>query len=204
MGPCEESLGLVGKEFDRIISKQPTESSDSKELVEHLWNVHGYIITYFRYGDAKAALLILFNSSLLGVLYAQDIHRVVLDAAFCVSAQRPLAEWYHWPQILSPAAFALLTSGIVCAFLAVIPRLSVKKKKDFIYWDSIALHDDEKEHWELLKKARRDLPRRVANHLYTIAEIAKNKFLTLRWAMCLSFVGMIAAGAAILIQWIPI
>ena len=187
MGDCEKSLGQVGKVIDELSSNQPTTSSDGKELVEHLWNVHGYIITHFRFGDSKAALVILFNAMLLKAFHGAGIHQLMMNTAI---KELSLLLWAAW------FAVVLLAIGIVLAMWSVLPKLRNEEDKGFIYWESIASHEREEAHWRALN-AESELPQCLANHLFAIAVIAKRKFRVLQLAMWSSFSGMIVAGFAL-------
>lgn len=169
-------------------SETQTAPGDTKDVVEYLWNVHGYTNAYIRFGDSKAGLVIVFDASVIAALYSADLHDLVLGVEY--------SQW-TWANRVAAAAFTLLLAGILIAARTVCPRLWNRQNQGFVFWESILGHKNEMAFWSALLAGASQLPEHLAHHLYILAKVATHKFRWVAASMLASIFGSIAAVVAL-------
>jgi hypothetical protein len=160
------------------------------ERLDYLWRTHTYISGNFRLADAKAAVTIVFGSSIIGSLYAARLHEPCLDG--------PMDQWSPatW---LAASAFVALGTSILLSALSVQPRLWNTEGPDHIYWENILSHKSVEAYWsQFHKETAEDLEHGLCTNIYAIASVCQRKYRCLRISVWLALLGG-GLGATLLI-----
>lgn len=164
------------------------------ERLDYLWRTHTYITGNFRLADAKAAVTIVFATSLIGTQYAARLHHSF--------ARQPLAVWGA-PGWLSVLSFLSLGISVLLAAWSVYPRLWNTQKIDYIYWENILSHSSGKAYWEFFHKdSAEELEQGLCNNIYTLASLCQRKYRCLRTASWIALFGGVVS-VALLVFWNP-
>ena len=181
---------------DAVSRAAPPSDPDNKVKRAFLWNTHSYLNEYVRFGDTKAGFTGTIAVGLLGALYSAGLHRPLLAM--------PVGQWTVSTWAAAMATIALIAS-IVLVVVTVTPRLRSSDRKGFIYWRSIAAHEDV----ESLKAAYEaqsadKLDDYLLRQLFELSKnvcVPKYRYVSLSlWALC---VGGLLGCAALFLQDIP-
>lgn len=158
-----------------VSTEQP---ADDKQHSDFLWNVQKYTSDYVRFADTKAAAVLVFCSSLIGVMYTSKHPARLLTV--------PLASWSAGDWLLVGALLSLM-AALVCVACTIVPRLQSRQARGFIYWNSVLEQGTADSYWHRLSELTgRQLAEHLAHHVYDVAEISSAKYRwvnrALRWA----------------------
>ena len=149
--------------------------ADDKRLSDHLWNLHKYVNDYVRFGDTKAAVILVFCTGLVGVLYNVKTPRRLLSM--------PPAAW-TFGDVLLVLALVLLAAAMFCIAMIIIPRTQSSQSRGFVYWNSILEHGTAETYWAKISHLTdRQLSEHLAHHVYDVAQIVSRKYWWTNWAM---------------------
>src|SRR5438270_11216146 len=100
------------------------EIDEIKQKTEFLWKVHSYINDYVKFADAKAGVVIVFDSGILGALYSAGFTRLFTS---------PVAAWSvrAWAACL---VFVGLGVWAVFAAHGIVPRLWTEQPRWCAFW----------------------------------------------------------------------
>lgn len=171
-----------------------TKGPSAESTAEFLWNVHSYLNEYIRFADAKAVVVIAWASALFGALHSADAHHFLDPRTFTLTSPE---FWLSLHGIGAFLGFALLTGSFTVAVGSIIPRLWDGTKPGFIFWGNVLRYAGPADFYSALLNEP-DLPRHLAEHIYTLARIATTKYSRIAWAIRLAFLGSIAAGLTVL------
>ena len=181
---------------DAVARAAPDYDSDSEVKRAFLWNTHGYLNQYVRFGDTKAGFTGTIAVGLLGALYSAGMHRPMLAM--------PVGQWTMSTWAAATAMVALIVS-IVLVVVTVAPRLRSSGRKGFIYWGSIAAHEDVESLKVAYEAQSADrLDDYLLCHLFELSKnvcVPKYRYVSLSiWA--LGF-GCLSGGIALILRDIP-
>lgn len=183
---------ILDGQVDALVPSPKTEQN------EFLWKVHGYTNEYVRFADAKASVAIAWASALIGAMVASKCHIRLAPSRFSTANLDPMATFLAFTSLLG---FALLASAFITAAWCVLPKLKNKQVPGFIFWESIRAHGTEDSFWNALSGINEEeRARHVADHLFTLAGIAKSKYASLQLGLWLAFAGSIPAVIAVLLS----
>ena len=153
------------------------ESADSKQRVEFLWRAHSYVSDYVRFADTKAQLVVGWTTAILGAFIAGGFYQ------------------HHNPSYWHLAGFSLLVAAMICAVLAITPRLRTSQPKGFVFWDSILAYNDRQAFLHAVNGLQEaDAAQQLAGHLFEISKVCRDKFWWVNLSIVLSFVGSLFCG----------
>ena len=121
--------------------------------------------------DSKVPPTLAIDTAMLGVL-----------AALIPSA----ASWRAVPAILAAVSAFLLCGSVICLITATFPRLS-GPKASLIFFGGIASFDRQQYVAQLLSSQSADIVTDMAQQCHRNAEIARDKYASVKWAMILLF-----------------
>jgi hypothetical protein len=160
---------------------------------EFLWHVHEYINEYVRFGDAKAGFAGTIASGLLAVLYGSTAHSQVLQLPY---RKWPAAAW------LSVGAAIFLGTSILLALWTVRLRLRSSQTLGFIFWGSIAAHEDVGGFRSSFHaQSEKTLSDHLLHHIFDLSEkVCVPKYRNISLCIAALSIGGILAGAALVLQ----
>jgi hypothetical protein len=141
--------------------KSQEEAVDERSAYEFSWQVNSYLNGYIQFGDAKAGAIVTFFTIVLGFY-----------TGFWPEASKSGWFWLGVGVSLLP---------IVMALLVITPRFIREKRKGMIFWEHIADHGSPEEYEEALRQT--NLFEEIAKQNYRLAQISRQKYTWLRWAM---------------------
>jgi Family of unknown function (DUF5706) len=153
---------------------------------DFLVSTHAHIHENVKFADAKAIAFIAINSGVVASLFSNKM---------LFLRGQPVAM-----VLLSSAAFGLLAAGVVLSTLVIWPRgLDVETGIDggkLTMPSKIAAHLGVQDYADAVRNAApNDLTNDLAALVLARARINQRKFLLLRWAIIISLVGLLVAGA---------
>lgn len=155
---------------------------------EYWWSVHSSTNEYIRFADTKAALIVAWNTAILGVLYSKDVHKLVFAA--------------HWgTAAASVVAFLLLVLAFLTALYAVAPQLKQNAKNGLIYWDDVRQFTSSSKYVNAAISAdEAETQAQLLDHIFTLAGICQRKYHLIGWSIRLAFLGSLFAGGLLVLQ----
>ncbi len=156
------------------------------ERLDYLWRTHNYISGNFRLADAKAAVTIVFGSTIVGSLYAAQLHKPLFTV--------PLNAWSAttW---LEAATFTVIGASILLSAISVQPRLWNTEGPDHIYWKNILSHKSVEDYWNHFRKEKADdLEHGLCTNIFAISTVCQKKYRLIRLSMWL---GLLGGGMAV-------
>jgi hypothetical protein len=164
--------------------------------------VHSYTNEYIRFADTKAAAVIAWCATMIGVLYSTKAHLRFMDSAYKPTDVVCSPDFVRY---VSMIAFMLLAAAIVLAFWCLKPRLwSVRGEKvhppRFIYWEQVLAHQDSEKGFKdaFGEQSYSSLADHCASHLQVLAGIAKVKYKWVNWSIRVGAIGTALGGIALL------
>jgi hypothetical protein len=164
-----------------------------------VWHTHAYTNEGIRFADTKAAAVIAWCSGLIAMLFAAKVHRRFMDYPLALSN-------ILWAETVLGAvsllAFLLLAAAVLCAFIAIVPRLWSREGAaghipGYIYWEVIRPHGSPEAYKEeVLAQDPETLLGHALEHLYVLAGIAQKKYYWVSWSLWVAAMGSLVAGLA--------
>ena len=155
--------------------------ADDKRLSDYLWNLHKYVNDYVRFGDTKAAVILVFCTGLVGVLYNVKAPKRLLNVA--------PADWTFGDGLLV-LSLILLSAAVFCIAMVIVPRTRSRQTRGFVYWNTILEHGTAETYWQKIsERTDRELSEHLAHHVYDVASIVSRKYWWMNWAMRLALPG---------------
>ena len=180
-----------------------------KDQLEFAWKVHAYTNEYIRFADSKAGLALAVVAGLVATLFGAKGHTHLHYSRL----------WFVCGAIdgeatalggLSLVGFLGLLAAAWLLIRAIWPRLWAKSQADIekekaanppvipggrglIFWDKVREHSTAAEYEGAVKQA--DVAaqlHQVADHVHTLAGIAKQKYDRILWAVLPGVIGAIA------------
>jgi hypothetical protein len=162
-----------------------------------VWHTHSYTNEGIRFADTKAAAVVAWCSGLIAVLFAAKAHRRFMDVS-------PTLTNIMWGETILGAtsllAFLLLAAAVLCAFLAIVPRLWSREGAaghipGYIYWEVVRPHPSPAAYkTEVLTQNQETLLGHVVEHIYVLAGIAKKKYYWVSRSLWVAAIGSLFAG----------
>ena len=202
--PLQPLPGSPGPSLEGHAAAPSTAGSQSASLLDtpamdeaakqnFLWNTHGYLNEYARFGDTKAGFAGTAAAAFLGALYSARAHVPVVQTSF---HQWTVSSWL----VLLGTVFLVLS--VLLAVWTIRPRLRSTQTKGFIYWGSIAAH----QRLELLQtsfhgQSARTLNDHLLHHVFDIStKVCVPKYRYVSLCMLCLVIGSILGGSALLLQ----
>jgi hypothetical protein len=161
-----------------MASNEP--AADQAARNEFLWRVHSYINDYIRFADTKAQLTIGWSTAVAGALIAAHFYDGMV---------------WPWPALARLVGLLALGVSIACAVIAVNPRLRTSQPKGYIYWNSVLGHGDKDNFVRAADSiGANEAGQHVANHIYDLASICRNKYWWVNLSILLAFAGSVLSG----------
>jgi hypothetical protein len=176
---------------DRALSKAG-ETDDANSLEDFLWQVHEYTNEYIRFADTKAAFIVAASTALIGT----SISSLILD-----SFLRKAPSLWYGSQWLAALGLLLLSISLLLSLWAIKPRLWNKTPIGFIFWESIFGHQSATKFSENIHKTTaHERTNAIAEHLFTLASVAKRKYAYVDYAIWVGGGGGVLTAIAIFLQ----
>jgi hypothetical protein len=161
--------------------------------IDLAWKIHEYIQNYIRFADTKAAFVVAWVTGFLSVLYIGKLHHHFVASRFNLSEMSLLPT-------ASATSFILLVAAFVSAAWAILPRLPTKQLGGYVFWESILVHATA----ELYAKSfSRETPDALLEHVciqvYTVAGVARRKYLLVTLSMVLALLGSFSGAVVIIL-----
>lgn len=143
----------------------------------------GYTRHYIALADTKATVVFGVAVGLLAYLYS--------NADFLQMILNPTLSWRGALPLLCSIALAL---SAMSSALVILPRLGVSEKRGIVFFGDVASYVSADEYLKAVRKFNSDeLVSARLRHAYDTAKVCMRKYIVLRWAIRLCFLGVAAS-----------
>ncbi|OOR02893.1 hypothetical protein BW900_29985 [Bacillus mycoides] len=156
----------------------------SNEKIDFIKHHHNYLNDYIKFADVKAAGLVTANGLIIRLLFSSLSNNV-----------------YETIHFFSLFGCLVLLISIIFSILVVVPRTNAKASKGLIFWENVFAMDKEEFIKEVSEISSEDLNKKLIEQNYFLAATANKKYVVLRRAFHVSFLGYILLAIAAVI-WI--
>ena len=157
---------------------------------DFLWKVHAQLADQIKFADQKAGFIAVLSTGVMGGLHSVRVHESF--------TQHSIGEW-GWSGWAGVLAFALLVLSLLACFASIAPRRRSNQKTGYIFWGGIAAHETEQAFYQQLAAATTDeIVAHLANQTYGLAQICKEKYTWLSYAIFAAVAGSELGGFLLL------
>ncbi len=139
-----------------------------------------YTRHYIALADTKATVVFGVAVGLLAYLYS--------DADFLQMVLHPTLSWRG---VLPVLCSILLGLSAISSALVILPRLGASEKRGIVFFGDVAGYASADEYLKAVRRFTSDeLVSARLRHAYDTAKVCKRKYIVLRWAIYLCFLGV--------------
>lgn len=174
------SLGsLRGSDEEAVLLPESSPSADSS-YGEFVSFHEDYTRHYIALADAKATVVFGVAVGLLAYLYSNaDFLQMVLHPTL------------SWRGVLPVLCSILLGLSAISSALVILPRLGASEKRGIVFFGDVAGYASADEYLKAVRRFTSDeLVSARLRHAYDTAKVCKRKYIVLRWAIYLCFLGV--------------
>lgn len=161
---------------------QNTDCSQAVKI-EYIWKIHEHLSENIKFADAKAGLLIIFISTLIGALHTTGNTKQL--AIFSLSFRG----------IILLLTLMLMLTSIFFAVIVILPRLKTSVNTGIIFWVGILTHGKSDSYAEKMATVTEaDLINQLSAQVFDLAEICNQKYKYVKYSLYCAVPSALAAA----------